>query len=1040
MEPITQTILVKTISSAVSYSAQSLHKKIQSSIFDKKEIESTIFDNSYFDPLIEEYIESINEEVSKLDESLEINFDSICMFFKYPEIECIIRQIYAANLPYNSNREKNIKEIEKEFTLLLSKYFGVKEVSILSLSSLLFSILVQGCQETLDKQISDCEIAALAAMSNYHSKLIIDELHGIKENVRFLLKDEVDFKEIHNFFETYRILLKERHEYIPIANLEGNVRKHIDKIYVCPNFTKRSNETGNSKPLEFFEFLSKIHRVVLLGDPGNGKTTFTRKICYELSSRYSERLFAGREIIPFVVVIKDYHAEKKKNGISIIDFVNKELNDDFQGKTPNGFFEYLLLNGYILMIFDGLDELLDVAFREKVVNEIESFSTIYPSIPIIITSRRIGYEEAALREDMFEIYEMTSFNIAQIQEYVEKWFNLDSYLKPNERREKAKSFMIESERVSDLRSNSLMLSLMCNIYKQENYIPENRPKIYQACAEILFKKWDRRREINPGLTIQDSKIESLISYLAYWIYTNETSKGGVSEEELIRKATDYLYGSTYEDFDQAKMVARDFVKFSKGRAWILTDVGATKDQNLYQFTHRTFLEYFTAEWLCRKYEETTELANELIPKISKKEWDVVAQLAFQIRGEYSESATDKIFNTILKKAKESEEAERENLLSFAARSLEFMTPNPKIVKEITKDCFEFSLHLGKKAADKIKLRGFFRLHNSDIGIPIKPILDLKCSVRESRAKVVETLKSLIIENIKSDNKCEATLTAEIIFGLKRNLEIKTFFDKKEQFFWDELSDNILKECYENNEPFFNDDIHLCIQCYEVLFNSKIELILKLHGLEGIIFDSINVMSPDTRYHSIGQILLLPVTIPGYYPIVNKQSLSIDEEKKISEDLTKIGDFCLEYPLPINLKKKSSAYVGTRRSFLEDIVNVSRLIRHSSSYKETRLSKPFNYLGPTAIFGTFCLFAISLELNLSVTRKTELIEKKKRIKKYIEEIDIQPLNNIILLWLEGFDYIEIENELDTIGFTDRQKDFIKNWIKKNIFFLKMNNKV
>ena len=190
------------------------------------------------------------------------------------------------------------------------------------------------------------------------------------------------------------------------------------------NFIERSEENRNNEPIGFFEFLSKIHRVVILGDPGNGKTTFTKKVCYELSSRYSDRLFAGREIVPFVVVVKDYQAEKMKNNISIIDFISESLTN-FQIKPPKGAFKYLLLNGYILLIFDGLDELLDTRYRENMVYEIESFCTLYPSIPVIVTSRKIGYEEAALREDMFEIYEMTSFNRPQIQEYVEKWFNLD---------------------------------------------------------------------------------------------------------------------------------------------------------------------------------------------------------------------------------------------------------------------------------------------------------------------------------------------------------------------------------------------------------------------------------------------------------------------------------------------------------------------------------------------------------------------------------------------------------------------------------------
>ena len=58
--------------------------------------------------------------------------------------------------------------------------------------------------------------------------------------------------------------------------------------------------------------------------------------------------------------------------------------------------------------------------------------------------------------------------------------------------------------------------------------------------------------------------------MADWIYTNEYSKEGVREDKLIRKATEYLYGSTYEDSDEAKKVAKEFVTFSKGRAWIFS--------------------------------------------------------------------------------------------------------------------------------------------------------------------------------------------------------------------------------------------------------------------------------------------------------------------------------------------------------------------------------------------------------------------------------------------------------------------------------------
>ena len=112
MELVTQKILGKTISSVISYGAQTLCKKIPNSLFSKEEIGSVIFDNSYFDPLIERNIEYINYEINNLNQEFKINFESICIFLKYPEIECVIRQIYASTLPWNY-RDRASKRLKK---------------------------------------------------------------------------------------------------------------------------------------------------------------------------------------------------------------------------------------------------------------------------------------------------------------------------------------------------------------------------------------------------------------------------------------------------------------------------------------------------------------------------------------------------------------------------------------------------------------------------------------------------------------------------------------------------------------------------------------------------------------------------------------------------------------------------------------------------------------------------------------------------------------------------------------------------------------
>ncbi|MDD3248100.1 MAG: hypothetical protein PHF18_14810 [Methanosarcina sp.] len=73
MEPITQTILTKSIASVTVSGVQSLRRKFENSLFRNKEIERVIFDGSDFDPLIEENLDSIEREISNLGENSKIN-------------------------------------------------------------------------------------------------------------------------------------------------------------------------------------------------------------------------------------------------------------------------------------------------------------------------------------------------------------------------------------------------------------------------------------------------------------------------------------------------------------------------------------------------------------------------------------------------------------------------------------------------------------------------------------------------------------------------------------------------------------------------------------------------------------------------------------------------------------------------------------------------------------------------------------------------------------------------------------------------------
>ncbi|MBI2266487.1 MAG: NACHT domain-containing protein [Armatimonadetes bacterium] len=207
-----------------------------------------------------------------------------------------------------------------------------------------------------------------------------------------------------------------------------------------------------------------LYRAVVLGDPGSGKSTLAEFLCHRLATRYQEKFVLGREMTPILVVLREYGAFKISQPCSILKFIEITAESKYNVKPPQGSLEYLLLNGRVLLIFDGLDELTDTSYRQEIRDDIESFCNLYPSTPVLVTSRKIGYGQTPLDQERFELYRLAPFDEMRIGQYVVNWFEADSERSTDEHKEKASCFLDESKIAGDLRANPLMLALMCNLY------------------------------------------------------------------------------------------------------------------------------------------------------------------------------------------------------------------------------------------------------------------------------------------------------------------------------------------------------------------------------------------------------------------------------------------------------------------------------------------------------------------------------------------------------------------------------------------------
>ncbi|MGA9040686.1 MAG: NACHT domain-containing protein [Terriglobales bacterium] len=728
-------------------------------------------------------------------------------FLVSPEVESMLRQIFSTQL---LKREPlHIETLRREFHSSLVLHLGSTHEVPADLSNALFDTLLASCSRAIDTALNRGSISALATKITFDSQMLLGEIAAINANLSFLTKTHgLEPDRINEFEKFFRKQVAKAHQYIIPHDLDSAKRVAIDKLYVSSDLVRvvQKEADGVNVGIPAKDFMSFSHRSVILGNPGGGKSTFATKLCHDVATRYSDRLFAGKLLTPVFVTLRDYGIQKKSRGYSVMQYIESIAVSDYQAVVPPGALDYLLLNGRLIVIFDGLDELLETSDRQRIRSDVELFAEWYPSAPILVTSREVGYEQAPL-DERFETFKLSSFSDDQVKQYVSKRFSLNTDLPATKQKQLAGSFFEESKLVPDLRSNPLMLALMCNIYNIDGYIPRNRPEVYRKCAEMLFDKWDKRRGIHYALPFE-AYVRPAMHDLAYWIYADENLQGGVAEDLLIGRASEYLKEWCFDSLEEAKSAATKFIEFCRGRAWVLSDTGTKEGgEKLYQFTHRTFLEYFTAEQLANTCRLPADLSATLQPHIAKREWDIVCQLAYQLKGKNSPSNTNELFRDLLERASNSlVENEHWNYLSFAARCLEFMVPSPQVRRDLGLACLKYCIEWGSTWEE------------SDSGKTEAPrsrqlISNLLNAASENRATIAEVVRETLVGEIKVGSPmrqgCSADLALNLSYAAQVNRSSAVSDEVKKV--WREVSNAIVDECREELLKISERDFTVCAE-------------------------------------------------------------------------------------------------------------------------------------------------------------------------------------------------------------------------------------
>lgn len=688
--------------------------------------------------------------VPEIDElSSNVSPDLLTYALRSDEIQTVLHELLAARL--TDAPEADINRVRSNFKSEFSA--AIPGNGIESLGDTLFSYY----DSEICILVGRLEGMSISTLPQIRSEAFfartIAVLNAIEKHASSLA-GRVDSEVEARFLINYRNHADERFGKIQPPDFERRQRIPIEEIYVKPNIYSKI-QVGDSKAktnksmrqqgdaaepqddlieaptsIPFDDFTQILDRTVLLGDPGGGKSTASAALMHLNATDTSRR-------VPFLVVLREFAAEGSPSR-SVIGHIEDKLETLYQCKPPSGLVSQLFLSGRALIIFDGLDELIDPAHRVEITEVVEQFCLEYPLAHVLVTSRVVGYDLARLDDKQFTCYRIAEFSDQQVTDYASKWFVRDESLDAAEAESWANAFIEESNRVSDLRSNPLMLALMCILYHGEGFIPRNRPEVYQQCADLLFRKWDTRRRINVELRTR-YLIEPALRHLAYWLFTRDVPEFAVTESELIAETTRFLNGRGFESPEEAQGDAAEFVSFCKGRAWVFSDAGTTADgQVLYTFTHRTFLEYFTAAYIAILNDTPEELARVIAPHVANQEWEIVAELAVQKKDQTSDLGAERVIKWLLANNHQYSVEGRCNVLQFVTLCLNSIDLPPRLVREVTREDMK---HL---------LAG--SLTTEDYYLPMASLLSVG---GDSRQVIAEEFNATIAQMIDSTDQVES---------------------------------------------------------------------------------------------------------------------------------------------------------------------------------------------------------------------------------------------------------------------------------------------
>ncbi len=398
---------------------------------------------------------------------------------------------------------------------------------------------------------------------------------------------------------------------------------------------RRSSEDGG-KRLSALDVLNAEPRLVLLGGPGSGKSTFSSFIALSMAGELlgvpglnletltaplpkedgdpgdpQSQHWEHGALLPVPVVLRELASQLPPPGTpvnaeTLWQFIHRRLEQAALGEFAPHLKQTLLERGGLVLL-DGLDEVPDADQRRAQINyAVQDFAATFSRCRFLVTSRTYAYQRQDWKLDDFSEVHLLPFTRGQIWSFVEAWYAhmvaLDRLTEASARdRAGVLVRTVErNERIRELAERPLLLTLIAQLQTEGGgTLPEKREELYDKAVDLLLTRWetlkvrvrdDGTKEIEPSLAewlnASRDDIRRQLNRLAFEAHRDQPQLTGTAEIRQETLIAALLKASTRRDDLNVGLLER----YLRDRAGIL----AAHGEGVYQFPHRSFQEYLAA--------------------------------------------------------------------------------------------------------------------------------------------------------------------------------------------------------------------------------------------------------------------------------------------------------------------------------------------------------------------------------------------------------------------------------------------------------------